>query len=293
MSETLLRRYIRSVLVENKWAGKSGADILHMLESYGNHTWVFFDTETSGMHPKNDQITEIAGIAMNPNGWDGAPTAAGQFNEKVTLTQQTLDRLNDPDSPERQRWEKENQRSWRPLKEPQDLLRMTRYGEKGRQYVTEAECIEGFIDFLQDKGNVVMCAQNAAFDMRMLSGRAKMYGLTMPRFPVIDTMKLLQLHLMPLMRTLKTELEDPAAAEFLEKTKTKGQRGGFYYSSSLGKVADAFNISIDEWHNAYADVKMMMKVLDEVVALLQVHAEVDYSGRHEREVAYQRRRNRR
>ena len=292
MSEKILRQFIRGVIRESKWAGKTGQQLLDMLNSHGDATWVFFDTETTGMHPKNDQLTEIAGIAVKPNGWSGKPTQVGQFNEKVTLTDQSLERMNDPESPERKRWEKENQKSWRPLDEPQDLLKLTRYGEKGRQYITEEDCLEQFIEFVEGLGgNVVLCAQNAAFDMRMLSGRAKKYGLTMPRHPVIDTMKLLQLHLMPLMRTLRKE--DEEAAVFLDKTRTKGKRGGFYYSSSLGKVADAFNISIDEWHNAYADVKMMMAVLADAHDFITRHADVDYMARHSRETAYQRRRNRR
>ena len=298
MSERILKQYIRTVLLEGvslreaKWEGKSGQQLLDMLDSYGNATWVFFDTETTGMHPKNDQLTEIAAIAIKPNGWSGSPTDAGQFNEKVTLTDQSLERMNDPESPERKRWEKDNQKTWRPLKEPQDLLKLTRYGEKGRKYITEEDCLKQFMAYVDGLGgDVVLCAQNAAFDMRMISGRGKKYGLQMKQYPVIDTLKLLQLHLMPLMRTLRKE--DEEAEAFLDKTRTKGARGGFYYSSSLGKVADAFNISIDEWHNAYADVKMMMGVMAEMHAFISKHADVDYKTRHDKEASYQRRRKRR
>jgi DNA polymerase III epsilon subunit-like protein len=60
----LLREYIRALLVENKLSGRTIEGMLDLLDGYANNTWIFFDTETTGMHPKSAQLTEIGAIAV-------------------------------------------------------------------------------------------------------------------------------------------------------------------------------------------------------------------------------------
>ena len=167
-----------------------------------------------------------------------------------------------------------------------DILSMTRYGEKGRDYLDENTVIDGFLKFVDSFSSPVLVAQNAAFDMKFISVRS---GDRMKRYPVIDTMRIMQLFLIPLLRTLRAPPHnDKKAAELLSKLK-KGKR----YSSSMGVVSGAYGISTDEWHNALADVRMLMQLLRHVVQTLRSGEEVDIRPEHSSVAAYQARRKKR
>ena len=51
----LLREYIREILTERKLSGRTIEGVLDLLDGYANNTWIFFDTETTGLHPKSAQ----------------------------------------------------------------------------------------------------------------------------------------------------------------------------------------------------------------------------------------------
>jgi len=88
-------------------------------------------------------------------------------------------------------------------------------------------------------------------------------------------MRIMQLFLIPLLQTMKDETGDASASEFLEKLR-RGRR----YSSSMGIVSAAYGISTDEWHNALADVQMLMKLFQHVVETLREGEGIDISQRH-------------
>lgn len=254
------------VLEEGKFANKTLSQALELLDSYGANTWIFFDTETTGFSPNKEQITEVAAIAVDPLGWAGKPRVLGQYHEKITLNPDIQRRMNDPASEERVKWEEMQARRVEKGKEyepPQAVLKLTRYGERGRRYIDEQEALRGFVEFVESFPNPVLVAQNARFDMRFVNHRS---DKKLPRVPVIDTAELMQNNLVPLVKALAQET--PEGAEMkgrLEKQVGRGKR----ISVSLGVVAKAFDISIDEWHNAMADVKMLMEALREVVTYLR------------------------
>ena len=195
------------------------------------------------------------------------------------LTPSTKKLLNDPESEERQAWEKGNASARRPLKEPQDVLAITRYGEKDRSYGDEQDVLDEFFEFVESFPNPLMIAQNAAFDLRMLSVRSE--G-KLPRYPVLDTQQLMKHYLLPLLKTqTSAEGGDVKAQELLDKLYVKKGNWG-YHSVSMGVVSKAYGISIDDWHNALADVKMMMEMTKVIFMALQASSDVDiskYQGR--------------
>ena len=135
-----------------------------------------------------------------------------------------------------------------------------------------------------------MIAQNAAFDLRMLSVRS---GGKLPRYPVLDTRELMDLYLLPLLRT-QTQAEggDTEAQDLLDKLYVnKGNWG--YHSISMGVVSKAYGINIDDWHNALADVKMMMEMYRKVVETIERGMGVDISKEHEKAMALQKKRRNR
>ena len=286
----LLREYIREILTERRLSGRTIEGVLELLDGYADNTWIFFDTETTGLHPKSAQLTEIGAIAVDPNDWSADATVLGQFSEKIKLTPSTKRLLDDPESEERVAWEKGNAGARNPLKEPQDVLAMTRYGEKGRSYEDEQEVLDRFFEFVESFPNPLMIAQNAAFDLRMLSVRS---GGKLPRYPVLDTRELMDLYLLPLLRT-QTQAEggDQEAQGLLDKLYVnKGNWG--YHSISMGVVSKAYGINIDDWHNALADVKMMMEMYRKVVETIERGMGVDISKEHEKAMALQKKRRKR
>jgi DNA polymerase III epsilon subunit-like protein len=272
MTESLVRKYVRTLLTENKLSGRTIEGVLKLLDGYANNTWIFFDTETTGMSPHSAQLTEIGAIAVDPQDWQTTSQVMGEFNEKIKLTDETEKLLNDPESKERKAWEKGNQKARNPLKEPQDVLAMTRYGEQGRDYGDEQEVLDEFFEFVESFPNPLMIAQNAAFDLEFLSVRS---DGNLTRYPVLDTQKLMQHYLVPLLKTqTAAEGGDPGAQELLDKLYVKKGNWG-YHSISMGVVSKAYGVSIDDWHNALADVKMMMEMYQNVVQTIRQGMGVD------------------
>ena len=272
----LLQEYIRGLLTERRLSGRTIEGVLELLDGYADNTWIFFDTETTGLHPKSAQLTEIGAIAVDPNDWAADASVLGQFNEKIKLTPETLGAI------EQQSAEDPETRKGKSI---QDILSMTRYEEEDRAYGDEQEIIDQFFEFVESFPNPLMIAQNAAFDLRMLSVRS---SGKLPRYPVLDTKQLMDLYLLPLLRTqTQAEQGDPEAQALLDKLYVnKGNWG--HHSTSMGIVSDAYGINIDDWHSALADVKMMMEMYRMVVQTIQHGMGVDISKEHEKAVALQK-----
>lgn len=261
--------------------GISVLETIDKLDSYANKTWIFFDTESTGFDQNKDQVTEIAAIAVNPNNWTN-PRIIGTYHEKIKLNPDILRRLNDPESPERKEWEKAQAKQYRPLKKPQDVLGMTRYGEKGVKYKDEQMTLEDFRNFILDFEDPVLVAQNASHDMKFVNGRIRQ---KLPKIPVIDTVPLLKFQLIPLLQALTDvenvntnvlpDLPEDKKEEFMQVFNMASNvlemiSGRSGPSASLGKIADAFEINADEWHNALADTKMLIEVFKRTYNTLQL-----------------------
>tara|TARA_Y100000034_G_C6868941_1_gene396403 strand:+ start:637 stop:1503 length:867 start_codon:yes stop_codon:yes gene_type:complete len=266
----LLREYIRQcLLLESKLSGQTIKGVLDILDGYGDNTWVFFDTETTGMYPTSSQLTEIGAIAVDPNEWASDASILGEFNEKIKLDQKTLDRI------ERQKARGAEDEGARKKMSVTDILSMTRYGESDRSYGEEQEVLNQFLEFVASFPNPLLVAQNAAFDMKFVNLRS---GGKIPKYPVLDTQQLMQEYLLPLLKTqVKAEDGDPAAQELLNKLYVRKKNWGGY-SVSMGVVSKAYGISIEGWHNALADVKMMMEMYKNVVNTIRQGMETDISA---------------
>ena len=177
-----------------KMMGISVLEAIEKLDELADKTWIFFDTESTGFDQNKDQVTEIAAIAVEPNNWQD-PKTVGTYHEKIKLNPDILRRLKDPESPERIEWEKAQQKQYKPLDKPQDVLSMTRYGEKGVDYKDEQMTLEEFRKFIVQFDNPVLVAQNASHDMKFVNGRIRQ---KLPKIPVVDTVPLLKFQLIPL-----------------------------------------------------------------------------------------------
>jgi len=265
-----LRQLIRErLLSESRYFGMSVNDVLSYLEGFGNNTWIFFDTETTGLPGKEvyeGQLTSIGAVALNPKNWDGDPQILGEFNEMVEINPEVEARRVEQDAnpdPER------SSRAWT----ISQALTNTGYHEWEGEYLDEQVVISNFINFVNSFPDPVLVAQNASFDMQWIFARSE---TALKRYPVIDTMRIMQYFLIPLLRALQqSSSTDDDAARLLSKL-----RRGKYYTTSLGKVAAAYGISIQNWHRALDDAKMLMQLFQHVVQTLRSGADVDIGPEH-------------
>lgn len=246
------------------YIGKKPEEVLDMLDNLGDKTWIFFDTETTGLESNQEQLLEIAAVAVDPAKWLEEAEVMDTFHVKIKLTDDLKARLSDLDSDQRKEWERRNSKSNKPLKQPQDVLAMTKYGEAGMKTVDQNEALEQFHEFVTGFKDVVLVAQNATFDMDFIN---TLSPRRLPRVKVIDTLQLLDHQVIPVLRTLAAGDFDPADPKVQKRANEilnvlKG-------SSSLGKVTVAYGISAENWHSALADTKMLMKVYKKIVDTLK------------------------
>ena len=277
VTEKRLRQLVRqAILSESRYAGMSIHDIDEYLKGLGNNTWVFFDTETTGLdHTVHyGQLLEIAAVAVNPNNWDSDPTVLGEFDEKIKLNPDIEEKKEYQETLSPEELEARGQ-SWTI---PQ-ALEYTNYYNWDREYIDEQAAIEKFLSFVDDQSNPILVAQNASFDMKWVSAR---YNGKMKVYPVIDTLQLIQLFLNPMLKTLsdKETYNDQYAQDFL---KISGGRAG------QGPVSRGFEISTEGHHEAIVDVKMMMKMLAHIIRFLRSNPDLDISAEHGKAATKQRR----
>jgi DNA polymerase III epsilon subunit-like protein len=251
------------------YIGKKPEEVLDMLDNLGNKIWIFFDTETTGIKAKNEQLLEIAAIAVDPNDWLSRAEIMDTFHVKIKLTDDLKARLSDLDSNQRKEWEKRNLKSSKPLKQPQDVLAMTKYGEPGLQTVEQQIALNQFKEFISGFKDAVLVAQNATFDMSFINTLSKQ---PLPKLKVIDTLQLLNHQVNPVLKTLAAGQFEP----FNEKVQKRAKDilAVLKGSSSLGKVSTAYGISAENWHNALADTKMLMDVYKKIVDTLRYASEL-------------------
>lgn len=264
---------LKALLKEVKLYGYTIQEVLEQFLKFDGKTLVLFDTETVGLDPNTQyiQLTHIAAMAF-----DGSTLEEkGEFTKKVNIGEPLHRAMNDPTSPEFKHLEKDRARHLAKYKKadkhPSELLQMTGYHSGDEEKMDEKEALVAFEEFINQFDNVILAAHNAAFDMKTIQSRRRLHGLPpMKRIPVLDTLKIARFFFVPAMVSMENVPEIKAMLNgLLAKTKYKS------YTSSLGKLAEVLGVKIDNWHDAKEDVKMLMAVLQKVVAFLKANADVD------------------
>ena len=271
------RKYLlkEAYILDDDFFEASIEQLFEKLKDFGDNTWIFFDTETTGFKPETAQLTEIAAVAAYPNNWQFEEVEAekGLFYDKIKLNPETLAGFEASDDPK--------------AKYP---LELTRYGMPSDEYrekypegmPDEVDVIKEFLSYVENQPNPVLVAQNAEFDINFVQTRADFYdlGAHLRSYPIFDTMMLIKLWHNSLIKTLADEGDE--RAQIILQALTMTGKFGDYVTSSMGPVSKAYEISTDEWHNALADVKMMMEMTKVIFMALQEASGVDiskYQGR--------------
>ena len=285
----MLRAYIKQVVNESKWEGITIKGVLDNLEKYNDKTWLYFDTETTGLSPHYKQLTEVAGIAVNTNNWESEPTIIDTFNKKISLSDFTKwqirkdkeyrrkDAERERAGRERTPEEEEKHEKRKKFMPVQDILKMTNYGSKDYkgEYAEEQDIIGEFSDWVNSFPNPLLVVHNASFDMKFMAVRK---GTSLEKVPVLDTLKIVQLHLIPLLKTI--ENADKEAKEILDSLLKPYPSGKLFYSASQGLLAKAFKVDASSWHTALADVEMLSKIFYHIVNAFRKWKDVDISAEH-------------
>ena len=264
-----------SYILDEDFFEASIQQLFDKLKDFGDNTWIFFDTETTGFKPESAQLTEIGAISAKPDNWQFTEVEAKQgiFYDKIKLNPETLAGFEASDDPN--------------IKYP---LELTRYGMPSDEYrekypkgmPSEEDILRQFVSYLESQPNPVLVAQNAEFDVNFIQKRADLYNIPvdMRAYPIFDTMMLIKLWHNSLIKTL-ADSGDERAQTILQALTMTGKFGD-YVSASMGPVSKAYEISTDDWHNALADVKMMMGMTKAIFMALQESSDVDiskYQGR--------------
>lgn len=205
----------------------------------------YFDTETTGLSPNIAQITEIAAVRDDE-----------EFYEKIELTKETKQLIFD----QSKNFVRKDDRD----KTIQELLEMANYyDEKAKTTSNEKDALKRFKTFAE--ASDFLLAHNASFDMKMVNGRLKRYGLETidKKIPVLDSLAFSRRFFIPLLRS-QEDSGSEEAKELLNKLTSKYTQNGKrrYVRSTLSSLSTALFGQIDNWHQALDDVLTTKKIVE-------------------------------
>lgn len=238
---------------ENKMWYKTIPEMLNFLKSKSDLPWLWLDTETTGLlGPKHEQLTQVSALATNYNFSSNSFDEVGSFDEKIKLTSELKKRYNQPDGGNRR------------------ILSFNHYGSGGYKYKDERQIVDEFFDWMNEFSPCLLIAQNAGFDIQMLSGR---YGHKINN-EVLDTKMLIQLYFLPLIQKLAET--NPKYKQMVDGIGTSTRDNGLI-SSSMSKVGPALGINMSGYHDAITDCRITIQMYQKIVDLLDQHKNVDIS----------------
>ena len=235
---------------------------------------IFFDTETTGLEPNNsyEQLTQIAAAVVDGSTWN----VVERINEYVSLTDATIRVLNDPTSPEASAYQDDTSRWMRkykkPYMHPREVMQLTRY-DATRARTDEKSALIRFEELLAKYPTAILVAHSAVFDMKVVAARRRANGLPrLNRRSVVDTLKIARFFLVPVLQVMESS---DWAGEMLTALRAKTKYKS--YSVTLQKLAAAYKVQIDDWHDAEADVQILVEIANKMIATLVANVDLDIS----------------
>ena len=238
---------------ENKMWYKTIPQILNWLEEKSKINWILIDTETTGLGgPKKEQLTQVSGMVIDYDFNSNTFKEVSTFDEKIKLTDETKSKYNNPG--DKTKW----------------VLGFNHYGSGSYKYKLESEVLDNFFNWIENYTPSLLVAQNAQFDMEMLSMRSNFKI----KDEVFDTKMLIQLYFLPLIQKLSET--DSKYKEMVNFIGTSPRDAGLI-SSSMSKIGPALGVNMSGYHDALTDIKIMMGMFMNIVDILKNNKNVDIS----------------
>ena len=236
---------------ENKMWYKTIPELFNWIDSKSKLVWVFLDTETSGLGgPKQQQLTQVSAIATQYDFKSNNFSEIGTFDEKIKLTDETKSKFLKP----------EDKTKW--------VLGFNHYGSGDYKYKNERDIVDDFFRWIGNYTPNILVAQNASFDMAMLSGR---HGHKITS-EVFDTKMLIQLYFLPLLQTLAET--DTKYKEMIDFIGTSSRDNGLI-SSSMSKIGPVLGVNMMGYHDAITDCRITIQMYQKIIELLKQNQEID------------------
>lgn len=258
----IIESYLRSV---EGGTGKSKylGPLKKLLDGLSMETFVFFDTETSGLNQHADQVTEVAAVAVRGENFQELDS----MQARAALTESTLKRIEDQKAgiglPKEKR-----------IMTIEDVLKFTHYHESELDARPEMDILNEFKGFCV-KHNGLLVGHNAEFDMRMIGTKVG----RVPNRGVWDTMLFARFFFHPMLLALE-ETGDEKAKEILSGIRnSKGKP-----QATLGKVLQSLGKNIEGWHTAMADVRSTLEAFRSIMQYVRDHidlAETEAFGKYQ------------
>ena len=236
---------------ENKMCYKTIPEILNWLYSKSTTPWIWIDTETSGLGgPKKQQLTQVSAIATQCDFNSNSFIELDTYDQKIKLTDDIKSRYNSPGDTSRR------------------ILSFNHYGSGQYKWRNEEEVVNEFFNWLERYEPCLFVAQNAGFDMNMLSGR---FGHKINN-EVFDTKMLIQLYYLPLIQKLaETDIKYKELINFIGTS----SRDNGLISSSLSKIGPALGLNMSGYHDALTDCRLALNMYSKIVDFLKENQSVD------------------
>lgn len=239
--------------------------LLNWFNSRSNHTFVFFDTETTGLKREGgNQITQIGAIAAYFNPETLRFAEIDKFNEYIKLgpeMQSQLDAEKDLEIPEDP---KELGKMLGTSKRA--ILKYNHYDiEKSAEYDEELSVLAKFEDFLDNHSPLVLLAHNAPFDLSFVEV-SQMFKASDRE--VFDTLHFFKNMFFPVLTRISSSSQRDK--ELLDKFGEKK-------SSALVNLVKGFSspaeleAKINKAHEAVQDCRNTMEVFEKGILSVYQH----------------------
>lgn len=265
------------ILRESEVSKLSGQPLLKWFLDRINNTFVFFDTETTGLLTKDpetgkeyraetEQITQIGAIATELNGQTLRFMAYDKFNQKIKLNDITKGIMqNEPDEPLSD--SPEDMKQFK--RDKKRVLKFNHYDlANSDSFEEERKVLENFDNFLKKQGgNITLIAHNAPFDLTMIQFHEIFKEST---YEVIDSIEFFKKFFFPTLERMSNENEkyksDYDKFEFGKDYKTglptdKKSNSLSNIASGLDNDTNQLKKKLQGAHDAIVDCEITMEVL--------------------------------